>query len=329
MSAHARSEGQPLVSVVTPVYNVAEYLARCIESVLGQSYRNFEYLLVNNCSTDESLEIAERYARRDSRIRISNNKAFLAQVDNFNGALLQISPESRYCKVVNADDWIFPNCIEKMVEVAEAYPSVGIVGCHYLHGEGFNGTRYPSPRMDGRTACLMNLVDCVPLFGSPTNLLMRSSIVHGRRPLYDENSIHWDKELCYVLLQEWDFGYVQETLAYLRPPFPDSVSGPLVELGTFHLYRLVLMRKYGPAWLFPDEREYRRYHDLVERQYAAALIRRLLQSSRKQELWRFHSRILAQCGYKLSWHRLIPALSAQAARRFLGVSAPAVVAARP
>ena len=54
----------PLVSVVTPVYNGETYLAACIESVLSQSYSNWEYVIVNNCSTDRTLDIASDYAAR-------------------------------------------------------------------------------------------------------------------------------------------------------------------------------------------------------------------------------------------------------------------------
>lgn len=57
-------ELQPLVSILTPVYNGEEYLAECIESVLGQTYQNWEYCIVNNCSTDRTLEIANGYAKR-------------------------------------------------------------------------------------------------------------------------------------------------------------------------------------------------------------------------------------------------------------------------
>src|SRR5262245_1437977 len=103
---------QPFVSVVTPFYNSDRYLAECIESVLGQTHTSFEYLLVNNQSTDASAAIAADYARRDGRIRLIDTTSFLGQVQNYNFALSQISDRSRYTKIVQADDWIFPACLK-------------------------------------------------------------------------------------------------------------------------------------------------------------------------------------------------------------------------
>src|SRR5262245_8491275 len=97
---HAAMPDEQLVSVVTPFYNTVDYLAECIESVLGQTYQNFEFLLVNNCSNDGSLEIAQKFASLDRRIRLHNNADFRTQVANYNGALELISPESRYTKIV-------------------------------------------------------------------------------------------------------------------------------------------------------------------------------------------------------------------------------------
>jgi len=94
---------QPLVSVITPFYNTGQYIAECIESVLAQSYSHWEYILVNNQSTDSSRSIAERYAREDNRIRLLDTPKFLSQGENFNAALHHISPESRYCQVLLAD----------------------------------------------------------------------------------------------------------------------------------------------------------------------------------------------------------------------------------
>src|SRR5262245_30780381 len=124
----------PLVSVLTPVYNGEKYLAECIESVLAQSYQNWDYVIVNNCSTDRTVEIAQTYARKDPRIRIHQNGRLVSRSENHNIALRQISDESKYCKFVHADDWLFPECLDRMVELAETNPAVGIVGAYGLDG---------------------------------------------------------------------------------------------------------------------------------------------------------------------------------------------------
>jgi len=175
-------KSQPLVSVVTPVYNAEPYLAECIESVLAQTYENWEYIIVNNCSTDRSLEIAQHYAQQDARIRVHNNGEFLNQMRNWNHAMRQISPESKYCKVVHADDWLFPECIARMVEVAEANPSVGIVGAYRLDEDRVNldGLPYPSTVIPGREVCRLSLLGGPWVFGSPTSLLIRSDIIRSR-----------------------------------------------------------------------------------------------------------------------------------------------------
>ena len=114
MSAKER----PLVSIVTPVYNDAHYLSECIESILAQTYPQWEYTILNNCSTDGSAEIARRYAARDARIRVYDNASCLPAVANHNAAIRRISSESKYCKIVFSDDWIFPECLDRMVSLS-------------------------------------------------------------------------------------------------------------------------------------------------------------------------------------------------------------------
>jgi glycosyltransferase involved in cell wall biosynthesis len=115
---------QPMVSVVVPAHNEAQNISECIESVLAQTHQNWECIILDNCSTDGTGEIAHQYAARDPRIHVRENKELLRAVANFNSALRQISGESKYCKIVFADDWIFPECLERMVAVAEEQPSV-------------------------------------------------------------------------------------------------------------------------------------------------------------------------------------------------------------
>ena len=62
-----------LVSIVLPVYNGEQYIDKAVESIIGQNYKNWELILVNDCSTDRTLEILEKYSGKDGRIRIINN----------------------------------------------------------------------------------------------------------------------------------------------------------------------------------------------------------------------------------------------------------------
>src|SRR5262245_27683985 len=204
---NAMSLTQPLVSVLTPVYNGEKYLAECIESVLAQTYRNWEYIIVNNCSQDRTLEIAEYYAGQDSRIRIHNNQIFIGMGANHNLALQQISAESQYIKMLHADDWFFPDCLLAMVNLAEAHPSVGIVGSYRLQGDRVtcDGLPYPSTVVSGRELCRRALLNGLSVFGSPTSLLIRSDLTRKRQVLYNEANIHSDKEICVDLLQDSDF----------------------------------------------------------------------------------------------------------------------------
>src|SRR5580765_1811527 len=94
-----RVKEAPLVSVVTPVYNGDEYLVECIESVIGQSYQNWEYLLVDNASTDSTPEIISRFASRDSRIQPVRFEKHVGAIDNHNRALKGIDPSSEFCKI--------------------------------------------------------------------------------------------------------------------------------------------------------------------------------------------------------------------------------------
>jgi hypothetical protein len=88
-------------------------------------------------------------------IRLIHTESFFSQVQNYNFALSCISPSSKYCKTVQADDWLFPNCVWSMAEVAEAHPTVGIVGAYELEGDciSLDGLLYPSAEVSGRGVC--------------------------------------------------------------------------------------------------------------------------------------------------------------------------------
>jgi glycosyltransferase involved in cell wall biosynthesis len=106
---------RPLVAVLTPVHNGDAYLVQCIESVLAQTYDAWEYVLVDNASTDRTGDILRTYAARDRRIRIHTNDRLVPVIENHNVATRQLSPAARWCKFLCADDLLFPECLERMV----------------------------------------------------------------------------------------------------------------------------------------------------------------------------------------------------------------------
>lgn len=294
----------PVVSVVTPFHDTAEYLAECIESVLAQSFRDFEYVLLDNSSTDGSRAIAERYAAADRRIRIESTTALLPQVPNYNRALTLISNHSRYVKIVQADDAIYPHCLEDMVAFAEAHPNVALVGS-YFHHRGIEPAEMPhrAQVLSGREACRKQLLDGVFLFGSPTTLLMRADVVRRRVPFYTEGHLHEDTEVCFELLRDHDFGFVPQLLSFVRID-PRSTMGCVRDFHPALLDRLIRLKRYGRDFL--TEKEYQEHLGTHERRYwrmlADAWLRR-----REPEFWQYHQRGLATIGERIDRAALLRA----------------------
>lgn len=311
----------PVVSVVTPVHNTAEYLAECIESVLAQSFRNFEYVVLDNCSTDASRAIAERYAAADPRIRVEHNDVLLPQVPNYNRALTLISNHTRYVKIVQADDVIYPHCLEDMVAFADAHPSVALVGS-YFHHRGIEPAEMPyrAQVLTGREACRKQLLDGVFLFGSPTTLLMRADVVRRRVPFYTEGHLHEDTEVCFELLREHDFGFVPQLLSFVRID-PRSTMGCVRNFHPALLDRLIRLKRYGRDFL--TEKEFEQHLGTHERRYwrmmADAWLRR-----REPEFWEYHRRGLATIGEHIDTSTLLRAMLPTLLQK--GLNAPARLA---
>jgi glycosyltransferase involved in cell wall biosynthesis len=304
-------KSQPLVSVLTPVYNGEKYLAECIESILAQTYSNWDYVIVNNCSKDRSLEIAQHYARQDPRIRVHNNPEFLALMPNWNHMMRQLSPGSKYCKVVHADDWLFPECLAEMVKLAEANPSVGLVGAYTLEGNQVtsDGLPYPSTVVPGREICRLALLsgggggDFYP-FGTPTSTLIRADLVRCRKTFYNESNMHADTEVCYDLLQDSDFGFVHQVLTYTRL-HDESNTSRITKLNTLILGKLITLTTYGPMYL--SQAEYKKRLELSLQGYYHFLSQSVFKRKEKG-FWTYHREGLKRLGFPLKWSKLARAV---------------------
>lgn len=307
------SNERPLVSVLTPVYNGETYIRECIESVLGQNYQNWVYTIVNNCSTDGTLEIAQEYASKDPRISIVNNAQFYRVIANHNVAMRCISPDSKYCKVVFADDWLFPECLEKMVSLAEQNPSVGIVGSYRLYGDTIRSDGPPYGRcvVTGREICRAAMLQGIFPFGTATSLLIRADLVRSHIPFYNESNIHADSEVCFELLKDCDFGFVHQVLTFTRLQAGTMTS---VSRGKRTLLGGVLsdIVNFGPYYLEPEERK-----SVLESHLRLyyRLLGQFVFERRGKAFWDFHKEKLREAGYPLDRLRV----SAQAVRYALDV----------
>lgn len=107
---------QPKVSIVVPVYNVAEYLTECLESLVSQSLKDIEIICVNDGSTDNSLEILEKYALCDNRVKIITQEN-RGQGHARNAAILVASGE--YIGFVDSDDWVCTEYFERLYNASQ------------------------------------------------------------------------------------------------------------------------------------------------------------------------------------------------------------------
>ena len=257
--------GDPLVVIVTPVHNGAEHLARCIESVLEQTYTNWRYLVVDNSSTDDTPRIARSLARTDERVSVVRFEEFLDVIGSFNRAFSLVDRRSRYFKALGSDDWLYPHCLERMVRLAEEHPSVGLVSAHRMKQGMVDLGDLPASTtvVPGREIVALSLRRRVSLTGSPSSVLFRSAFLEQRDPFYDPSFRHADTEVAFWALMRSDFGFVHEVLTFTRTP--DRAEGRVSDgLNSHRAERIRMMLRYGPETL--PQRDYHRRlrHELRE-----------------------------------------------------------------
>ena len=301
---------EPLVSVVTPVYNGEPYISECIESVLAQTYQNFEYIIVNNCSSDRTLEIATKYTD-DPRVRVETNPSFLPIIANHNRSFSLVSPVSKYCKVVSADDWLLPEALRRMVEVAESNPSVGLVGSYQLSGGSDRwvvrnfGLPYTTTFVKGRDMCRAHTLRPLDVFGNPTSTLYRSDLVRSTNQFFPNETLEADLSACFATLQRSDYGFVHQVLSCERVHQARG-STTAWDLNTYLPSKIGDLLTYGRNYLAPQE-----LNTCVNNHFNEYY--RFLASSalnfRSDDFWAYHRRRLNELGYPLSYAKLAKAIS--------------------
>jgi glycosyltransferase involved in cell wall biosynthesis len=297
------SASEPHVSVVMPVYDGEQFIADAIKSVQAQTFQNIDIAVVNNCSKDRTREIVARLAESDSRIRIHDNEVFLNVIDNHSKAFSLVSPHAKYVKCLDADDWLFATCIEELVRVAEAHPTVGMVTSYVLAGTrvAFDGLPYPSTFTPGRELCRMRLLHGVKVFGGSSASLIRADVARKNQPFYNPLNYHGDNDAYLTLLRDHDFGYVHQVLSYNRR---DEASRTTAYIGRVHGYEVADLQEittHGRAYLTDEEfkRRLREAASAYHRFLGASILR--LPS---REFWHYHFVHVKRLGIRISYTRV-------------------------
>lgn len=177
----------PKVSVIMPVYNAEKYLKDAIESILNQTFTNFEFLIINDGSNDNSKKIIEAY--NDPRIRLLNNKENSGLAKVRNKGLSEAKAE--YIAWLDADDMSHPLRLKKQVKLLEDYPEIGICGTWVktIGAKISHKWHYPTNP---------DFIRCRMLFDDP----LATSSVMFRKKLLIEHSLNFD--LDYPPAEDYD-----------------------------------------------------------------------------------------------------------------------------
>jgi glycosyltransferase involved in cell wall biosynthesis len=293
---HMTSTSAPLVSVVIPVYNGEKFIADAIRSVQAQTYENWDLTIGNNCSTDGTVAIAEEFAARDRRIRVVTYPKFVSVVDSHNNAFNLISPNAKYGKILGADDLLFPTCLEAMVQVAEAHPTVGMVVSYVLSGNRVLGRNYafPDTFVPGREVGRYRFLKDISLFSGPSQSMIRADVVRERQPFYNPVNYAGDIEAYLELLQRHDLGFVHQVLTYVRVGPESRTTSYLSRIEAAEVARMDEITKFGDYYLTPEERA--RCLAQATRGYYCFLGRNIWEL-RKKEFWDYHLNHVTKLGY--------------------------------
>jgi glycosyltransferase involved in cell wall biosynthesis len=159
-------DSEPLVSVLMTVYNREKYIAEAIESVLNSTYRNFELIIVDDLSTDNSLLIAKSYEEKDRRISVYKNEKNLQDYPNRNKAAS--SAKGKYLKFLDSDDKIYDWGLAYCVEQMEKYPQSSF-GLSMLDGDESS----PSIIMKSEEVIRKHFFDFSHLSTGPTGTIIK------------------------------------------------------------------------------------------------------------------------------------------------------------
>ena len=221
---------KPLISVIIPVYNVEQFIEKCLETVINQTYKNIEILIVNDGSTDKSKSICELYQKKDNRIKLFNKKnGGLSDARNY--AIDYLKGE--YVTFIDSDDYVEEDFIEHLYELIEKY-DVDISVCSYSVISKNKiiecGKKYESKKMN-KVEAYRNMLEENGFSVSAWGKLYKSSLFNNIR--YPKGKLCEDNGTTYKLMDQVDYIYFSNRELYKYSRRTGSIM-----LSTFSIKKL-------------------------------------------------------------------------------------------
>lgn len=231
-------KSDPRVSVIMPAYNVEKYIAESIESILGQTFEDFELIIIDDCSTDTTWEIICRYAGQDSRIIAIKNEQNLGISGNRNKGLGLA--KGKYVAWQDADDISLSERIEKQYAFMETHADVGIVG-GFLRFFSDDGHSSGIRRYCENDADLRKRIFRYSPVAQPASMIRKRCLddIGG----YDQRySTAEDIDMSFRIGMKYKFANVQEVVLKYRE-HPNSAT--FTRLRQLELSTVEIRRKYS------------------------------------------------------------------------------------
>ncbi|WOH68048.1 glycosyltransferase family 2 protein [Bradyrhizobium sp. BWA-3-5] len=271
----------PRVAIVTPVYNGEQFLAETMACVQTQTYPNLLHIVLDNASVDSTPDIIARYRNGRVPLVTRRNPEVLSMYDNWETSLRLIGPDVSYFLILCADDLITDDAIEKLVDVAEVDPDIGVVGCQWTTGTqpggdvDIHGKGLPTDMavFDGRWFVKTYLTKFHSAT-SPQCQLFRRSLLRDDVPFHKYDEMLMDIDVCLRAAVDGKYGFVHAPLGFTREHADRTTSTVRKLVEDFTSNWLALINRHGPSVMSAA--------DLVtcRRAYLQHYFRRLL-------LWRF------------------------------------------
>lgn len=203
---------EPLVSVIIPAYNASKYIRECVESIIGQTYENIEIIIIDDKSTDNTLEIAEEYQKKNPKVFVYQNEKNLGIGANRTKGI-GIANGTYICWQ-DSDDVAFPKRIELQVDYLEVHEKVGVVG-GFLEFMSEDGKPLKTRKYEEKDAALRKSIFRYNPVAQPASMFRRS--VYQEVGTYDEElDVSEDIEMLFRTGVHYEFANVQEKVIRYR-----------------------------------------------------------------------------------------------------------------